>query len=293
MKNKKQGRPGLTGLMCVVLLLIASRGMAGRQSSSTVYQVTYADRRIVNLPAPPGTNEGVLLVTRISTTRSALPSYETTSTGNAPIEQLNPARTVEQQMRWDGKAWVAGNKPSKARPTVQWQKPQSRTAVQVQNVLLWVTESGNKIRIAQARLDQAKGPQAIALALRDIQQALHAQQQATLAVGQLQATLGQKGVATGRQTSAATPTACQSAYPQSTMGNGDVVSTSPSGYPPNQPVLRSRVSVGGYFGDWHTGSGNWPWPVGGTADIYQETPNPDYDTGPRVIIREENQANRE
>ena len=115
-----------------------------------------------------------MLVTRISTTRSALPSYETTSTGNAPVEQLNPARTVEQQMQWDGKGWVVRSKPAQARPGAGRQKPQNLTAVRVQNVLLWVTESGNKIRIAQARLNQAKGPQAVTLALRDLTQALHA-----------------------------------------------------------------------------------------------------------------------
>ena len=287
MKNEKQSWPGLAWLMCTVLLLQASPSLAGQRSSSAVYQVTYADRRIENLPAPPRTNEGILLVTRISTTRSALPSYETTSTGNAPVEQLNPARTVEQQMQWDGKGWVAGNKPAQARPGAGRQKPQNLTAVRVQNVLLWVTESGNKIRIAQARLNQAKGPQAVTLALRDLAQALHAQQQATLAVGQLQAALGQNGVATGMQVPTAGPGSCPSIQTQSTMGNGGTVSTSPSGYPPNQPVLRSRVNVGGYFGNWQSGSGNWPWPVGGTADIYQETPNPDYDTGPRVIIRKE------
>lgn len=250
------------------------------QSESVVYQVTYSDRRIVNLPSPPRTNKGILLVTKISTTRSALPGYETISTGNTPVEELNPQRTVEKQMWWDGSAWVSENKPGPRSSTPQLHKPEGIMAVRVQNVLHWVMLSGNQITIAQARLRAAKKNSDITLALRDLEQARHAQQQAILAVGELQAILLRGGVSTG-----ATPQPLRNVPPAST--STATLSTAPNGYPPNQPVLKSRVSVGGYLGNWNAGGSEWGWPMGGAVDIYQETPNPDYDTGPRVIIREQ------
>ena len=223
------------------------------QSISVVYQVTYSDRRIVNLSTPPATEKGILLVTKITSTNSALPGYETISTGNTPIEELNPQRTVEQQMRWDGSAWVIGNRRSPGVPIVRWRPPLGKTAVRVQNVLHWVTESGNQIKIAQTRLKAAKTQDAITLALRDLQRAREAQQQATLAVGELQADLLHGGISTG---SFSPPRG--HVLPGNAVDRLSPSPTSPNGYPPNQPILRSYVNMGGYFGGVGTGEGGIP-----------------------------------
>ena len=272
----------LAGLIVAVGLADNAALAGGLKSRSVVYQVTYSDRRIVNLSTPPATDKGILLVTKITATNSALPGYETISTGNTPIEELNPQRTVEQQMRWDCSEWVIGNRRNPKASVVRWEAPQGRTAVRIQNVLHWVTESGNQIKTAQARLKSAKTPDAITLALRDLDNARRAQQQATMAVGELQADLLRGGISTGNF-----PPPRQHVLPDNAV---DTLTTSPSGYPPNQPVLRSHVNIGGYFGGGGLGGWNrnrWNWPVAGNIDIYQETPNPDYDTGPRVIIREQ------
>ena len=268
--------------LAAVILTVAGIAVAS-ESESVVYQVTYSDRRIENHTTPPDTNKGILLVTEIKSTNSALPGYETISTGNTPIEELNPQRTVERQMYWNGSAWTTIDKKNSKPPAVQWQGPNGTVAVRVQNVLQWVTESGNQIKIAQVRLRSAKNPEAITLAIRDLEQALQSQQQAVLAVGELQANLLKGGISTGNFP--------QPQQPVPVCGGADTVSTSSDGYPPNQPVLRSHVNVNGYLGGWGGWGGypgrRWAWPVAGNVDVYQEMPNPDYDTGPRVIIREQ------
>ncbi len=275
----------LAGGLAVICVTDSPARAGGAESRTVLYQVTYADRRIVNLTTPPTTDRGILLVTRITSTNSALPGYETVSTGNTPIEELNPQRTVEQQLSWNGSAWVAEGDQNAQKPTMPLQGSQGRTAVRVQNVLHWVTESGNQLKTAQARLETAKKQDDIILALRDIERASQALKLATLAVGELQTTLLKGGISTG---SMPPPTADQ-VLPDNAV---DTLATSPDGYPPNQPVLKSHVNVSGYVGGLGTWGGWSPrgrdaWPIAGDVDVYQETPNPDYDTGPRVIIREQ------
>lgn len=289
MNNEKYERIKNFRLKCLLYcwalaVLLNTTGLANdtllagdSQSRSVLYQVTYSDRRIVNLTTPPAAEKGILLVTRITATSSALPGYETRSTGNTPIEEFNPQRTVEQQMRWNGSQWVVGSSVNAKITVARLQGPQGRTAVRIQNVLHWITESGNHIKDAQARLKASKASEAILLTLRDLKHARQTQRQATMAVGELKANLLHGEISVG-----SFPPPRKHVLPY----NAVEMLTAPG----NQPVLRSEVNIGGYFGDrgrrgWK--SNKWRWPVAGNVDVYQETPNPDYDTGPRVIIREQ------
>ena len=75
-------------------------------STSVYYQVTYKNKTIRDLSAAPTTNKDILSVTKIVTFRSSWPGYETVSTGNTHIQNLNPVRTVSTSLMWNGKSWA-------------------------------------------------------------------------------------------------------------------------------------------------------------------------------------------
>jgi hypothetical protein len=70
-----------------------------------------------------------------------------------------------------------------------------------------------------------------------------------------------------------------------------VYSTTPDcvgedGYDPNKPTLSTDVWFSGYVGGEDGFCGGKYWPYLSNIRVHEERPNPDYDTGPRVIIRE-------
>lgn len=81
-------------------------------SGTVFYQVTYNDGTIRNLPAVPTENGGIHSVLRVARYEPELPGYVAVSTGNTPVEVLNPGRTARNSMHWDGQAWVADLAPT-------------------------------------------------------------------------------------------------------------------------------------------------------------------------------------
>lgn len=171
----------------------------GPVSSETFYQVTYKDRTIKNLPDPPDTNEGIVMVVRVSRFESSLPGYETISTGNQPVESLNPGRTVNTKLRWDGEAWIDPQEAQRVQVDPQ-NKPRNHDQAEtrhrkellsrIQQVLEMVSSAEQSVASAQKQLDAAgQDPQAIRKARDALHQAKTSQQQAFVALMKLQVEL--------------------------------------------------------------------------------------------------------
>lgn len=95
--------------MAAALLLGGSVAWAQDElpvSGTIYYQVTYSDGKVEQRNTPPPTQAGIEQVSRVARYEPELPSYETLSTGNAPVENLNPGRTVTTEMTWDGQKWT-------------------------------------------------------------------------------------------------------------------------------------------------------------------------------------------
>ncbi len=95
--------------MAAVLLIGGSLASAQDElpvAGTIYYQITYSDGTVEQRSTPPPTKAGIQSVSRVARYEPELPSYETASTGNAPVENLNPGRTVMTEMTWDGSKWA-------------------------------------------------------------------------------------------------------------------------------------------------------------------------------------------
>ncbi|MBN1553865.1 MAG: hypothetical protein JXA11_03915 [Phycisphaerae bacterium] len=275
------------------------------ESSSVIYQVTYSDKSIRNLPDPPTTNQGILMVTRITRTNSSLPSTETVSTGNQSMEMLNPGRTQETQLTWDGLAWTSAVKisspplpapppaaaarqrvPSLKKPgAAQRDLPPSRgpqrnmtsgeVCDEIQKIMELLSVSERALREAEQKLVSGVDvPQDADAATRALEEAREAQQKAMTTVIQLKSSLRQSPMQTAGTTNTLRTTAPRKSYDP----NRPIL-------PP--PTLDTNINVNGIYGGGWPGGG-WGWPgFGGNVMIQSQQPNPDFDVGPRVIIREQ------
>ena len=88
------------------------------------YQVTYADGSVRDLSEPPAGRVGIRRVIRIARVETAGPGYRVLSAGAYLPRFLETGRTVQRELRWNGRAWVARRAP-RARPGVG---PTSRPA---------------------------------------------------------------------------------------------------------------------------------------------------------------------
>ncbi|MCD4824387.1 MAG: hypothetical protein K8S55_07260 [Phycisphaerae bacterium] len=222
-------------------------------STDVFYQVTYTDRTIKNLPEAPRTNVGVMMVTRVAHFTSSAPQYNTVSTGNAPLEVLNPSRTVSTKLKWDGKAWVAAVKapPTRQKAPAAGPAPPADIATELQKIRQAVAAAEKAIALADKALStSASNPAALTNAREALADA-------------------KKSLATVRQ------------QIQTVAAKVNTPSRAPG--PPAGPpaTLSTDLHVEGY-GGW--GRRRWGWGCGNVS-IHKEEPNPDYDTGPRVIIR--------
>ncbi len=279
------------------------------ESSIVIYQVTYTDKNIQNLNDPPTTNKGILMVTRITRTNSSLPSTETVSTGNQSMEYLNPGRTQETQLQWDGRSWVSEVKfrprpqPAAANPPAQYSAqndndsaaydpPSRRSAARsattaelrekMQEIMELLSVSDRALRQAEQQIAMAAdSPEAIQDAEHSLAQARKAHQDVVTNMIQLKTSLGLL------QTSEVNSSVAQIPPPDSsgTLGTSQA-------YDPNRPivppaVLNNNVAVNGAYGGYGwPGAGGWPY-FGGNVSIQTQEPNPDFDVGPRVIVREQ------
>lgn len=268
------------------------------ESTTVFYQVTYQDKTVENLPEPPTTNEGILMVTRITRTNSSLGGTKTVSTGNQSIEMFNPGRTQETQLRWDGSAWrpavrLSDHPPSPSRrktgrPADDGTEPKESSAprpaarplspdeiaAQMQKIMELIGISDRALRRAEQSLAAADSPQAIRAAEKALEEARQAQQSVLTELVLLKAALRDQPPA--RRYSSLAPTT-----PPVSAGND-------SAYDPNRPItppptLDTSIGVSGW-GGWPDEPWGWP---GGNVMIQTQQPNPDFDTGPRVIVREQ------
>jgi hypothetical protein len=155
--------------MAAVLLIGGS--LAGAQDALPVagtiyYQVTYSDGTVEQRNTPPPTNAGIRSVSRVARYEPELPSYETASTGNAPVENLNPGRTVVTEMTWDGSKWAPQitDSPIKAaqrrkhgqpsRPTDAETAAQARRAQHLAAAIDAVNRLGQSLEQANELLEQ-------------------------------------------------------------------------------------------------------------------------------------------
>lgn len=247
-------------VMAVGMLYLTSRVSAGQDSNATVYyQVTYKNGEIKDLPSPPKTGEGILMVVKFVRYDKELPSAETVSTGNQPIEMLNPPRTSSTQFTWNGQAWVPAiepRQPRSARPAGRTARAASVSADPYAQAEQYLTAARKAVK--QARIDLSAG------------QTDQARQQLDRAAEQHQ----QLAVALARLRVAPRPAVA------------DRPARDPHTPNPPPPVLRGATDYNGPVepAGWG-GLGGWPY--FGNVSTYTERPNPDYDTGPRVIIREQ------
>lgn len=278
------------------------------ESSSVIYQVTYTDKSIQNLNDPPATNKDILMVTRITSTNSSLPSTETVSTGNQSMEMFNPGRTQETQLHWDGRTWTPAVKikakprpapamASSAPPTSEEsvaaygnelppqtvsRRPMNASDIRekMQEIMELLSVSDRALRQAEQQVAMAADtPAAAQEAERSLAQARKAHQDVMTGMIQLKTSLG---------------------LLQAPPANCAVAQTSPDPQPqqnqpydPNRPitppaVLNTNIAVNGAFGSGYGWPGACGWPYfGGNVAIQNQEPNPDFDTGPRVIVREQ------
>jgi hypothetical protein len=276
-------------------------------SSSVIYQVTYQDRSIRNLTEPPKTDKGILMVVRITRTNSALPSSETVSTGNQSVEMLNPGRTQMTQLEWDGKAWTSAVKikdpppdsptpirkrsaaePAPAADPTATPPPRERpispreVSEKLQKVmeLLGVADRAIQQAESQIAILRQDSPAAATSTQQAITEARKAQQEIVSTVIDLKDQLAKI-----RPDPVAEKDAAAAAPTESTAEPGEPA-YDPNRVVPPPAVLRTNVDATGCWENsgW---SGCPGWPYFGSASIYTEEPNPDYDVGPRVIIREQ------
>jgi hypothetical protein len=280
------------------------------QSTSVIYQVTYKDKTIKNLTDPPTTNENILMVTRITRTNSSLPSTETISTGNQPMEMYNPGRTQETQLRWNGQAWTpavivkskpkpvpaAAPRPTPPRDVIQTpleesvvadggvpprqripRRPANIAEIRdtVQEIMELLSVSDRALHQAQQQVAMAgEDPEAIRDAGESLARARKAQQEVTTNLIQLKMSLG-----------------IRQNPPRPRVAQASPASPGAPTYDPNRPitpppVLNTNIAVNGAFGYGWPGACGWPY-FGGNVMIQKQEPNPDFDTGPRVIVREQ------
>lgn len=248
-------------VMGVGMLYLTSRVAAGQDANATVYyQVTYENGEIKDLPTAPQTNQGILMVVKFVRYDKELPSAVTVSTGNQPVEMLNPARTTSTQLTWNGQAWVNAVAPRTPQPNSQapaTAPPAAQPRRDDPTAELEEHLTVARRAVEQARIDLAAGKTADAQ--KQLSRAIDAHQQLSAAIARLRVS---PAVATARA-NAQDPNVPQS--------------------PP--PVLRSETNYSGPVDPGWGGLGGWPY--FGNVSTCSERPNPDYDTGPRVIIREQ------
>lgn len=319
--RQKQVRRCLWGWWCIVVVVglvlflfsvLAQGDNPQGQSTSVIYQVTYTNKSIQNHNDPPKTNKGILMVTRITRTNSSLPSTETISTGNQSMEMLNPGRTQETQLTWNGQAWIPAVKlqpkakpaptasPARApggqtstaapaetlhSPTPRRVSPQAMNAVEVrkkmQEIMELLSVSERAIRQAETQVAMvANTPSAAQNAQKSLAQARQTQQQIMTTLIQLKGQLGIRHPQAPAQAAASTPSTAPPAQPgfwQPKDLNRPII-------PP--ATLNTNIAVSGNVGYGWPGACGWPF-LGGNVMIQKQEPNPDFDVGPRVIIREQ------
>ena len=223
-----------------------------RVSTSVYYQVTYKNKSVRDLSLPPKTNKDIISVTKIVTFRSSLPGYETVSTGNTHIQDLNPVRTVSTSLIWNGKSWS---------PAVRLPEPTDKSSTlavgQIKKLAQNLVDLGAKIDAIDNQLNDFANPNA-----PDNLRKLAANVK-TLKNSALQNLV--------------------------TLINGKSAGAQKCANYKIPPILRSNIyftGLGlGYLRICPNCSSVLPF---GSASIQIQQPNPDYDQGPRVKIREKN-----
>lgn len=75
-------------------------------SSTVLFQVTYEDGVIRNLPTVPETSKGILRVDRLATISGDMQAAESLSTESPQIRREGFAQTYRSRLKWNGQAWV-------------------------------------------------------------------------------------------------------------------------------------------------------------------------------------------
>lgn len=282
MQFRKRYRQGWLWLGVVVMFLVGiwlawlvrpASAETRDESTSVYYQVTYTGGTIKDLASAPRSNTNIVMVTKITQYQSDLPGYEAVSTGNQTIESLNPTRTIQTQLEWDGTSWAPAVKPRQQTPAPASPAPTSPaggatippdTAGQLEQSL---AEAARAVAEADAKLNTAAaepgGLEAARKALARAMAALQTSQQLA-----------------SRAAQPNTTTPAGSAGPTRNVASGYSGVTKP------HPVLTTAVNAESLPWAYPCMPGGWgEW--GGNASVVTQQPNPDYDTGPRVIIREE------
>ena len=158
----------------VVLCLLAvaagpwaapSAALAGGKGGIVYYQVSYKDGGIRDLSDPPKTDKGIDRVVRISRFESGTTGYEILSTGPRPLTLVATGRTIRTQLVWNGKAWVAPDRPAKSRKTKAAAPPRKSSQDAVAQEIKRLQQILNNLRgrlkdcdhiVAQGRRDLKK-----------------------------------------------------------------------------------------------------------------------------------------
>jgi hypothetical protein len=245
------------------------------ESTSVYYQVTYADGEIKDLATAPRTNTNILMVTKITQYQSDLVGYEAVSTGNQTIESLNPTRTVQTQLEWDGTSWAPAVKPRQQAPAQPAAAP-VRPAGGAEQPLPASSAALLEQSLAEAARAIAEADQKLSTAAAEPGGLTAARKALARAMAALQTS--QQIASRASQPGATTPAG--SAGPSRDVASGYRSVTKP------QPVLTTTVNAEAMPWAYPCMPGGWgEW--GGNASVVTQQPNPDYDIGPRVIIREE------
>ncbi|NBB95968.1 MAG: hypothetical protein GVY16_09565 [Planctomycetes bacterium] len=187
----------LIGLAAMTAVLLLAGSFAEAEDALPVdgtiyYVVTYSDGTIEQRSAPPPTDAGIRSVSRVARYEPELPSYETATTGNEPVEVLNPGRTVTTEMHWNGRLWVAQVTDSPIKRAARRRQAPPRQAAastldvrRVADAIEAVNRLGEAIDAARQQLDAAD-PDAKAKAQLQLTRASNLHQQATAALIALQ-----------------------------------------------------------------------------------------------------------
>lgn len=185
----------LTALAIGVLGLAKLATGEDYANATVYYQVTYDDGTVRDQAQLPPDDTGIKTVLRIARYESELPSYETVTTGNQPVEVLNPGRTIKTTLLWTGRDWQPAILPRGAENSADCNGLDVRAVASLLGKLTAaMTElqsATDSLRQAETVLGQSADPQQRQGALLKLQQAREAHSRLQTALLAMQSRLGE------------------------------------------------------------------------------------------------------
>ncbi|MHC4718742.1 MAG: hypothetical protein ACYS5V_17400, partial [Planctomycetota bacterium] len=100
--------PAPRALVIAAALAAGAPAWAGDGESIVYYQLITAENRIRDVSEVPRTNRGIRRVLRISRIEGPYPGHVIHAVNRTGFGLVHTGRTVRTELRWNGKAWVAG-----------------------------------------------------------------------------------------------------------------------------------------------------------------------------------------